>query len=50
MLLKWWKRKRNSKKAAEMLRRLLNADEKELLEANIEFGYTNSIPREAAKK
>ena len=50
MLLKWWKRKRNSKKAAATLRRLLNADEKKLPGVNIEFDYVNSIPGEATKK
>lgn len=50
MLIKWWKRKRNSKKAAATLRRLLDADEKKLPEANIEFNYVNSIPGEAEKK
>lgn len=50
MLIKWWKRKRNSKKAAAILRRLLTAGEKGLPEINIEFGYVNSIPEETAKK
>lgn len=41
MIFKWWIRKKNSKKAAAILRRLLTAGEKGLPEVNIEFGYVS---------
>lgn len=50
MIFKWWICKKNNKKAAAILRRLLTAGEKGLSEVNIEFGYVNSIPEETAKK
>ena len=49
MFFKWWIHKKNSKKAAAILRRLLTAGGKGLPEINIEFGYVNSIPEETAK-
>ena len=38
-------KKENSKKAAAFLRRLLTADEKDLPEINIEFGYQSEVEK-----
>lgn len=50
MCLRNWVQKRNSKKAAAMLRRLLTVDEKELPGNGIVLTYEKTILEETAKK